>query len=281
MPELPEVETIARDLRPLLYGRTIVAVESGRKRLRIVWKRAWDAQVTGRRLDSVRRRGKWLIFGLDDGSALLGHLGMTGQMTITAANQPKEPHTHLVFALDNGCEWRYRDARRFGGMRRCACMAEVEAEIAERLGPEPWDLDPIAWHDALSRSRRCLKAILLDQSVVAGVGNIYADEALFAARLGPKQSGVETTRAQAERLRIAIIEVLERAIDGRGSTIRDYIGGSGLRGQFQEQLNVYGRTKQPCPNCRRLIQCIRLAGRSSHYCPGCQKSSRRRRPTKR
>jgi formamidopyrimidine-DNA glycosylase len=281
MPELPEVETVARDLRPLLTGRTIVGVSVRRKALRFKWERAWTPLVIGRRIETVRRRGKWLMFDLHDGSLLVGHLGMTGQMRVLPKNEAEEAHTHLVFALDNGFEWRYRDVRRFGGLRRCADAADLERIIGGRLGPEPWHLDPKQWRSELAGSKRCLKAILLDQTVVAGVGNIYADECLFLARLWPKQRGSATSHAQAERLRLAMIEVLERAIASRGSTIRDYIGGSGLSGQYQDALKVYGRTNQPCPNCQRLVQCMRLAGRSSHYCPGCQKPSRRRIPAQR
>jgi formamidopyrimidine-DNA glycosylase len=286
MPELPEVETVVRDLRPLLCGRRIVAVSVGRKALRFKWQRAWTPLVVGCCIESVSRRGKWLLFGLDDGSFLLGHLGMTGQMRVVPKIEREESHTHLIFSLDDGREWRYRDVRRFGGLRRCTGAAAIQRAVGERLGPEPWHLDPKEWRGELARSKRSLKAILLDQSVVAGVGNIYADECLFLARLWPKQPGTVTTAAQAERLRLAMIEVLERAIASRGSTIRDYVGGSGLSGEYQDALNVYGRTNKPCPNCQRLVQCIRLAGRSSHYCPGCQKPSRPKtaqesRPTKR
>ena len=277
MPELPEVETVARELQPLLRGRRVVAVVAGPKALRFAWQKQWTPLVVGRAIEAVRRRGKWLVIELDNQSILLAHLGMTGQMRVTAVGDPAEPHTHLRFELDDGNEWRYRDVRRFGGIRRCENPAEVDRLIGGRLGPEPWRLDAKEWHRALARSKRPLKAILLDQRVVAGVGNIYADESLFLARLWPRQLGSETTPAEAERLRSAIIEVLDRAIAARGSTIRDYIGGSGLKGGFQNALNVYGRTDLPCSNCRRLVQCIRLAGRSSHYCPGCQKPAKRRR----
>lgn len=276
MPELPEVETVARDLRPLLCGRRIAAIASGPKALRFAWRTRWNSLVVGRTIESIRRIGKWLLFDLNDASTLLGHLGMTGQMRVSPREEPREAHTHLAFELDDGNEWRYRDVRRFGGIRRCEDHGEVDRLIGDRLGPEPWHLDARQWRESLARSRRPLKAILLDQSVVAGVGNIYADECLFLARLWPQQLGSETTRRQADRLRAAMIEVLDRAIASRGSTIRDYIGGSGLVGAYQDSLKVYGRTDQPCPNCRRPVQCTRLAGRSSHYCPGCQKPARRR-----
>lgn len=277
MPELPEVETVARELRPLLCGRPIAAITVGPKALRFAWRRKWNPLVVGHTIEAVRRLGKWLLFDLDDGSILLGHLGMTGQMCVVPRGEPVEPHTHLRFLLGDANEWRYRDVRRFGGIRRCAGIKEIDRLIGRRLGPEPWRLDAEEWHHTLTRSNRPLKAILLDQTVVAGVGNIYADESLFVAGLWPRQLGSQTTAAEAERLRAAMVEVLNRAIASRGSTIRDYVGGSGRKGEYQDSLSVYGRTDLPCLKCRRLVQCIRLAGRSSHYCPGCQKPARRRR----
>ena len=139
------------------------------------------------------------------------------------------------------------------------------------LGPEPWDLEPAYWRERLAATDRPLKAILLDQRVVAGVGNIYADESLFEARLHPARAGRSLTRAEAERLRRGIVTVLERAIERRGSSIRNYVGGSGLKGGYQEEFRVYGRTGEPCLRCRAPIERVRLAGRSTHYCPKCQK----------
>ncbi len=274
MPELPEVETVIRELRPRLVGRRLRSVEAGAKKLRFAWQPAWGLRLAGRRVEAIRRRGKWIMIDLDDGSLLLSHLGMTGKLRVVRADAPHEPHTHLIFALDDGSELRYRDVRRFGSLRYCSTAAEIESMMGETLGPEPWDLDPENWYERLRRSRRSLKAILLDQTVVAGVGNIYADEALFAARLSPRMVGARITRPHAERLRRAIVVVLDRAIAARGSTIRDYVGGSGRRGRYQHKLLAYGRTGQPCPNCSRLIQCIRLAGRATHYCPRCQPASR-------
>jgi formamidopyrimidine-DNA glycosylase len=272
MPELPEVETIVRDLRPLLGGKRIAAVRAGKHRLRTPWRASWTRHVVGRLVMALRRRGKWIVAELDDGSQLLFHLGMTGQLTVRPATIAAERHTHFVFVLDDGQrQLRFRDVRRFGSVRYLRARADLEREFEGRLGPEPWDLKATSWHISWRRSRRCLKAILLDQTTVAGVGNIYADEALFAARLSPRQTGRTTTLEQAERLRAAILEVLERAIAGRGTSFSDYVGGSGLRGDFQERLQVYGRAGLPCYECRRAIACIRLAGRSTHYCPGCQR----------
>jgi formamidopyrimidine-DNA glycosylase len=272
MPELPEVETVVRDLRPLLVGRRLNAVRAGRKHLRTKWSKGWGAKLAGAGVRAVRRRGKWILVDLDPAGLLVLHLGMTGQLTVLRRETPLADHVHLVFALDDGGqELRFRDVRRFGSATFHADEEAWFGTLDDRLGPEPFDLEPGYWRKALVKSNRPLKAILLDQRVVAGVGNIYADESLFLAKLPPTQKGSETTPAQAERLRKAIVDVLTRAIDGRGTSIRDYVGGSGLRGGFQERLNAYGRAGKPCPRCGTPIEVIRLAGRSTHYCPKCQR----------
>lgn len=274
MPELPEVETVVRELRPLLAGRRISGVTTGNDaaKLRLPWQPTWAKTVTGRSFQAARRRGKWIILDFAGGGGLLFHLGMTGQLTVATNNSDQVTHCHMEFHLDDCAgTLRYRDPRRFGGVMYWAREATLQSYLGERLGPEPWDLDPAAWFRRLAESRRPLKAILLDQSVVAGVGNIYADEALHAARLVPTQLGVETTRHQATRLRTAIVLVLDRAIASRGSTIRDYVGGSGEAGGFQYELTVYGREGEQCIRCRTAVRCIRLAGRATHFCPKCQK----------
>lgn len=270
MPELPEVETVARDLRPLLVGRTITAVRAGPKRLRQKWSRAWAGRMCGRQVESIGRRGKWLLIHLDHGVAVV-HLGMTGQLTVGPRDRPIEPHTHLFFELDDGGQLRFRDVRRFGGVTLFDDAAGVDKFLNGKLGPEPFDLPKVYWRTALAKTRRCLKAVLLDQRVVAGVGNIYADEALFVARLRPARLGTATSPREADRLRRAIAAVLLEAVDARGSSIRDYIGGSGERGNYQTEFRVYGRPAEPCPRCRTPIARIRLAGRSTHFCERCQR----------
>jgi formamidopyrimidine-DNA glycosylase len=270
MPELPEVETVARDLRLLLVGRTVVGLTRSRKVLRQRWSKAWDALVVRRRVEAVHRRGKWLLVELDGGSFLMVHLGMTGRLTVTAPDARPEPHTHLVFRLDNTHELRFRDARRFGSVTYFPDRTAWESFLAPRLGPEPWDLDPAAFRQALRATRRPVKVVLLDQTVVAGVGNIYADEACFAARLDPRRAANTIRPAEAGRLLQAVRDVLTRAVALKGSTIRDYVGGTGGRGGFQDEFAVYGRTGEPCPRCRTAIHNVRLGGRSSHYCPKCQ-----------
>jgi formamidopyrimidine-DNA glycosylase len=272
VPELPEVETVVRDLRPLLVGRSFVSIAVGKKALRKKWARAWETQLLDRRVDAIERRGKWILIDLGQ-PWLCVHLGMTGQFTV--ANGPRENHTHLVWTLDNASELRFRDVRRFGSVTFYPDRDALnQFFVRSRLGPEPFDLDEDYWRIALCRTQRKLKAILLDQTIVAGVGNIYADESLFEARLHPTLVGAKLSAKQREALCNAVVAVLTRAIEQRGSSIRDYIGGSGLKGQFQEEFRVYGRTGEPCTRCRAKIERITLAGRSTHFCPRCQRKRR-------
>lgn len=271
MPELPEVETVVRDLRPLLVGRTIERLEVGPKALRQRWDRRHTSHVAGRTVHAIDRRGKWIVVDLD-GPRLLVHLGMTGQLTVAPGDAPRQDHTHFVFELMGGGELRFRDIRRFGSISYFPDQSAFEKALAaRRLGPEPFDLDPVEWTRSLRRTRRNLKACLLDQRLVAGVGNIYADEALHDAGINPRRLGRRVSREQAERLRQAIVKVLTRAIEFRGSTIRNYVGGSGLAGRMQNEFQVYGRTGQPCLRCGQPIERITLAGRSTHFCKTCQR----------
>jgi len=272
MPELPEVETVARDLRPLLVGRTITAVTRSKLKLRNPWWPAGEkAYLIGQRVLAIHRRAKYLRVELTGGGCLLVHLGMTGQFTVVPASAPTETHTHFVFELDDGKQLRFRDARRFGSVELHASDTAAAATLDSQLGWEPNDIDPVEFTTGVRSSKRALKARLLDQTFVAGIGNIYADESLFRAKIHPETRGVKVSIAGCDVLRIAIQQVIAKAIESRGSTIRDYVGGSGLRGGFQHEFAVYGRTGEACVSCATTIQVIRVAGRSSHFCPKCQR----------
>jgi formamidopyrimidine-DNA glycosylase len=270
---LPEVETVVRDVRPLLVGRRIRAVEVSRQALRRPWSAEWAALLAGRRVRAVRRRGKWIILDLDRHLFLVFHLGMTGQLTVAQGDQPRADHVHVVLDLSGAKEQlRFRDIRRFGSATLFAGREALGRWFEDSgLGPEPFDLDPPSWRGQLARTARPLKAVLLDQRLVAGVGNIYADEALFEARLHPQRAGRSLSAPEAERLRRAVVTVLNRAIRRRGSSIRNYVGGSGLKGSYQKEFRVYHRAGEPCPRCGTPIERVRLAGRSTHFCPNCQR----------
>lgn len=279
MPELPEVETVVRDLRPLLVGRRLATVTRvGALELRRPWLAEWHGHLVERRISAAGRRGKWILLGLDSGGHLAVHLGMTGRLTVAATATPQEPHTHLVFDLDEpGKQLRFSDIRRFGCAVLLADAAALDSfHVENALGPEPFDLDPSAWRASLKATTRVIKAVLLDQAVVAGVGNIYADEALFVSRLHPTRRACDLKPAEADRLREAIAAVLTDAIEHRGSTIRNYVGGSGLAGGYQDEFRAYGRTGLPCSRCGTPITLLRVGGRSSHFCPKCQPAPRKK-----
>jgi len=271
VPELPEVETVVRELRPIIVGRRIASVRVGKRRLRKRWSAAWGAQIQGRRIEFARRRGKWIVFDLTGDCSLVFHLGMTGRLTVHPSEEALAPHTHIRINVEKGEELRFNDVRRFGSAAYYADAVALEQSFQQsRLGPEPFELNPRYWRQRLAASRRCIKAVLLDQTVVAGIGNIYADESLFEAGLHPARLASELGKAEADRLRMAVSKVLRRAIERRGSSIRNYVGGSGLKGRYQDEFRVYGRPGQACPRCHAPIERIRLAGRSTHYCPECQ-----------
>jgi formamidopyrimidine-DNA glycosylase len=275
MPELPEVETVVRDLRPCLKGCRLAHVRrTSQHVLRTRWRPAWSAAVAGQRIGNVTRRGKWILVELENESILVFHLGMTGQLTIVPAATPLADHTHLIFDLDDGeKQLRFRDIRRFGSVTLFPHRQALEDFFAAvRLGPEPFDVPAKYWRNCLHSSKRCLKAVLLDQSVVAGVGNIYADESLFEARLHPAQLACDLDDVEADRLRRAVATVLRRAIGRRGASIRTYVRGSGVQGEYQKEFRVYNRAGEPCPRCGAAIERCRLAGRASHFCPTCQQA---------
>ncbi|MCZ2342167.1 MAG: bifunctional DNA-formamidopyrimidine glycosylase/DNA-(apurinic or apyrimidinic site) lyase [Bacteroidales bacterium] len=272
MPELPEVETVVRDVRPWLIGRRIVTLTVGTRSLRRPWQPQWTAAVVGTRVIALRRRAKWILVDLDTGARLVIHLGMSGQLTTADADVPLSDHTHFVCDLDDARQLRFRDVRRFGSVELFADEEAVAAFLAARVGPEPEELHASTFHEAIRASSRTIKAILLDQRIAAGVGNIYADEALHRAGVHPQRRGDTLTFTETERLRAAIAAVMAFAITHRGSSIRDYVGGAGQRGAFQNEFRVYGRTGEPCKACGTPIMMLRVAGRASHFCPRCQEN---------
>jgi formamidopyrimidine-DNA glycosylase len=267
MPELPEVQTVVTTLQPRVVGRTIKRVVSLRADIVTPSDVPLAQLLQERRIDSVTRRGKRIVFTLHDGNRFYVHLGMTGQLTVTPGNAAVPPHTHMELELDTGEQLRYRDPRRFGGVWWLGHNAIGD----EGMGPEPLKLRPAQLLRRLHQTTRAVKNALMDQTVVAGLGNIYVDESLFAAGIHPLSPANELTMEQVARLNRAIKTTLRRAIRHRGSTLRDYRDAEGESGAFQKLHRVYDRTGEPCRRCRTAIERIVLGGRSTHFCPKCQR----------
>ena len=273
MPELPEVETVRRGLAARMEGRRIAQVEQRRGDLRWPLPPHFDMRVAGRVVDRIDRRAKYLLFRLDDGQTLIGHLGMSGRMYLAAPGTAPSAgaHDHLRFHTDEGWVITFHDARRFGMMDLWPTERLDEHRLLKDLGPEPLSnaFNGPALSEALAGRQTPIKAALLDQKVVAGLGNIYVSEALFHAGISPKRQAASVAGARALRLAPAIKQVLERAIAAGGSTLRDYVQASGELGYFQHQFAVYDREGQPCPDCacRRGIKRLVQSGRSTFYCP--------------
>jgi formamidopyrimidine-DNA glycosylase len=277
MPELPEVETVVRGLRPHLVGAQIGEVTATVGRLRApVDVPSLREACRGRTIRDLRRRAKFIVVDLGDGVGMLLHLGMTGTFRIVPRETPLTPYERVAWELADGRSWRFADVRRFGAVQVCALPpGGGDPEELSGLGPEPLSAGfDGAFLYAASRAReRPVKTHIMDQAVVVGVGNIYASEALFRAEISPKRRSAALSRAAAERLALAIKAVLTDAIAAGGTTIGDFRHVDGSEGEFAVNLNVYGRHGLDCPRCgltaglRRIVQ----AGRSSFYCPRCQR----------
>ncbi len=283
MPELPEVETVARDLRPRIVGATIAGVRVDWARtLRSEDPEAFAEGVIGRRIEAVGRRAKLVVVELSGGYALTIHLKMTGQLFVVPASEPVDPYVRLVLELADGREIRFRDIRKFGkiGLHvRDTATGELVELTRDRatfagFGPEPLDdaFTLAAFRRRIRGRRGRLKPLLLDQAFVAGVGNIYADEALWTARLHPLRSAATLRPADERRLYLAVQAILREAIDRRGSSIDDYTAPDG-DGEMQDRLQVYQRTGEPCPRCGRPVRRIVIGARATHFCSWCQRLS--------
>jgi formamidopyrimidine-DNA glycosylase len=298
MPELPEVETVMRGLRAVLEGRRVTRAETTRAGLRWPFPDRLGQRLAGARVEGFRRRGKYMLARLDTAESLLIHLGMSGRMVARPAgtppvprlgpqgaasdarghNNPPEAHEHLILETDDGTRIGFVDPRRFG----CIDLMPTPEEDAHRLlagiGPEPLEdaFTPAILSTALAGKRTPIKAALLDQGVVAGLGNIYVAEALFRAGISPRRSAHTVAGRRAERLVPAIKAVLEEAINAGGSSLRDYVRADGELGHFQDRFSVYDREGQPCPLCPGPDTCpgvarFTQAGRSTFHCPRTQR----------
>jgi len=285
MPELPKVETVARGLQKSIAGRRIVSVRLGKTDF-IDDPAAIEQHIPGRRIESVKRYGKFMLLRLSErpsaggysengdaqAASLLVHLGMTGQLAPCAAAQPTAKHTHVWFELDDGRELRYTDPRRFGRMAYL-----TEALLAEELtefGADPLLVSVEEFASRIRSRNAHIKALLLDQSVLRGVGNIYADESLWRARIHPARRGAQLNNKQTHLLRRVLQDVLRKAILARGSSISDFLDADGQPGEYQQHHRAYGREGKRCYRCGTGIRRVIVAGRSSHFCPKCQRAPR-------
>ncbi len=296
MPELPEVETVRRGLLPAVRNRRIVEARPSGQRLRLPWPEGFVQQITGRQVEGIERRGKYLLWRLSGGLWMLSHLGMSGRFSVLPAGGAGKdggqalgafyfhdtvekgdgPHDHLQLRLDDGTRLIYTDPRRFGFFD----LAEKPEQhpMLRHMGPEPLSAAFSAAHLARALHGRSapVKNVLLDQGVVAGLGNIYVCEALFRAGISPRRKAASLSpagrpTARVERLVAAVRQVLEEAIRAGGSTLRDHQGVDGAAGAFQQQFAVYDREGAPCPACGHAVQRIVQAGRSTFFCSHCQR----------
>jgi formamidopyrimidine-DNA glycosylase len=274
LPELPEVESTARSLRPRLVGRRVTAVGG------VDWPRMLpntteaelQACLVGARIVAVDRRGKYLLVEFEAETWVSFHRKMSGNLLMDAATQPLERHTHLVIRFDDDNELRFVDARKFGRVYLFRSNVELQDFLSARLGPDSLnELDPAILATKLRGRKGRIKPLLLDQAFLAGVGNLYADEALWQARLHPLRTADSLSKTEVKRLAQAIKEVLVLGIERRGTTFSTYRDSDGTPGENQDHLNVYGREGLPCPRCGSTIRRILIGQRSSHFCPRCQR----------
>lgn len=283
MPELPEVETVCRGLAKAITGKTLARLELRRKGLRFPFPRGIAQKCAQQRVTAIRRRAKYILIDLANGQTLIAHMGMTGRMVIAAADEAYTPekHDHVIFHFTDGSRVVFNDARRFGVLDIAPVHMLAASTHFAHLGPEPLEdtFTPSYLAAKLATRKTPVKIAIMDQEVVVGVGNIYAAEALFAARIDPTRPAHTITKAEVKKLWAEIRAVLQKAIAAGGSSIRDYVQSDGELGYFQHHWAVYGKEGEKCPRCAKTaplqnshgITKITQGGRSTFYCPRCQK----------
>lgn len=292
MPELPEVETVVRGLRKSILGRRILSVWIGKSDF--IDNPTEFTRLSGQTIASIERFGKFMLLRLANGqepaqesledaanqaASLLVHLGMTGQLAPSAAEIPFDKHTHVSLTLDDGRELRYSDPRRFG--RMAYLRGEPLAKELAAFGADPLEVSAAEFAERVRSRNARIKALLLDQSVFRGVGNIYADESLWRAKIHPARVGAKLSEKEAATLRKVLQDILNRAIIMRGSSISDFLDANGEPGEYQRHHRAYGREGKPCYRCRTPIRRVIVAGRSSYFCPECQPAPRQRKSRRR
>lgn len=276
MPELPEVETITKTLRTLIKNETIEHVE-------VYWSNIikypsveqFTDALRGQTFYDVKRLGKFLLFTLDD-YVLVSHLRMEGKYSVDSKDEPMKKHTHVIFEYSSGKQLRYNDVRKFGTMHLFEKGTELENKPLNQLGPDPFEeaFTYEYFHEKLQRTTRPIKNVLLDQTVVAGLGNIYVDETLYLAHVHPLRRAHTLEEEEVRRIQKEAIKVLKKAVKQGGTTIRSYVDSSGEMGMFQQELYVYGQEDTPCATCGSIISKIKVSGRGTHFCSSCQPEDR-------
>ncbi len=279
MPELPEVETVRRGIIPLLEGRRLFQVIQRRDTLRIPLPDNFATRLRGRKVEQITRRAKYLLFHLDGQEILICHLGMSGKMTLTAAKDRQKPdrfekHDHVILESDRHDLVIFNDPRRFGLMTLCDQGELAQHSLFRNMGPEPLgnEFNAEYLYEKIKNRRSPIKNVLLDQRVVVGLGNIYVCEVLFLARVSPEKKASDLSLDEVEKIVPIVRDVLTRAIEAGGSTLKDYARVDGELGYFQHEFKVYGREGEDCPNggCDTVIARIIQSNRSTFYCPTCQ-----------
>ncbi|MFA6074873.1 MAG: DNA-formamidopyrimidine glycosylase [Negativicutes bacterium] len=273
MPELPEVETIRRMLEPKIIGRTInICAVYLPRMIKAPAVAEFVQQITGSTILGLTRRGKFLLLKISTGLIVI-HLRMTGRLVVRALTEAADKYRRVEFVLDNGTALTYADTRTLGTLHYFVNENEITINCLKTMGPEPLTVQfsEKTLYTAFNASARTVKALLLDQSVIGGLGNIYVDEALFAARIKPDRSGKSLTKKELKALFTAINQTISKAIANCGTSFRNYVDGEGNKGHNQDELFVYGRKKQPCFSCGTPLCYGRIAGRGTHWCEHCQK----------
>lgn len=270
MPELPEVETVVRSLRPKVVGKNILDIKNSWPRhLSSISIEELRDRVVGAKINDLDRRGKYILFTLDSADSMIIHLKMTGQLLLEPTSSVMQDHVHTVFRFSGGEELRFRDVRKFGRIY----LTQDARSIVGELGPEPLSrsFSPGLLYKMLHGRRRVLKPLLLDQRFIAGIGNIYADESLFRAKVAPNRISNTLSQPESHRLYSSIRKTLTLAIDQGGATISDYRQPDGSPGAMQKSFSVYGRAGESCIRCTGIVERVVLGGRSTFFCRSCQR----------
>ncbi|ANZ68933.1 DNA-formamidopyrimidine glycosylase [Pediococcus claussenii] len=273
MPELPEVETVRRGLEALVKGKTIKQVNVRYDKMVSPNPDEFKSALKGKKILDIERRGKYLIFRFSENLSMVSHLKMEGKYAVLPHTEPLSKHDHVIFELTDGSDLRYNDTRKFGRMNLVPSGKELTVGGLATIGPEPTpETLTFEYLSQRLRSKKVgMKSFLLNQSNVAGLGNIYVDEVLWLTKVHPLQPSNTLTDEEIKALRLNIFSELERAINAHGTTVFSYLNAAGHAGSFQNQLNVYHRQGKPCPRCGTLIEKIKVAQRGTHFCPHCQK----------